>query len=158
MRQTRAILVGALTAIAVTASAGLASDGTTDSLAAWKAEPGRIFDSSEVALDAFLWEARPIVIFADTPQDPAFRRQIELFEARIDELIRRDVVLITDTSRSDPSDLRKKLRPRGFMLTIIGKDGAVKLRKPFPWDVREVSRSIDKMPLRQQEIRESVDN
>ena len=42
------------------------------------------------------------------------------------------------------------------MLTVIGKDGGVKLRKPFPWDVRELSRSIDKMPLRQQEIRDAV--
>jgi hypothetical protein len=40
------------------------------------------------------------------------------------------------------------------MLTLIGKDGEVKLRKPFPWDVREISRSIDKMPMRQREIRE----
>ena len=33
-------------------------------------------------------------------------------------------------------------------------DGQVKLRKPLPWDVRELTRSIDKMPLRQQEIDE----
>jgi hypothetical protein len=36
---------------------------------------------------------------------------------------------------------------------IMGKDGEVELRKPRPWDVREISRTIDKMPLRQQEIR-----
>jgi hypothetical protein len=41
------------------------------------------------------------------------------------------------------------------MLTLIGKDGGVKLRKPFPWDVREITRSVDKMPMRQREIRES---
>ena len=51
---------------------------------------------------------------------------------------------------------RRKFRPRGFMLTLIGKDGEVELRKPFPWDVREISRSIDKMPLRQQEIRDGL--
>jgi hypothetical protein len=50
--------------------------------------------------------------------------------------------------------LRTKLRPRGFMVVLIGKDGGVKLRKPFPWDVREFSRSIDKMPMRQQELRD----
>jgi len=68
------------------------------------------------------------------------------------ELINRDVVIITDTDRSDRSDIRTKLRPRGFQLTLIGKDGGVKLRKPFPWDVRELSRQIDKMPIRKQEI------
>ena len=40
------------------------------------------------------------------------------------------------------------------MLVLIGKDGSVYLRKPFPWSVREIGRSIDKMPLRQQEIRD----
>ena len=50
--------------------------------------------------------------------------------------------------------LREKLRPRGFMLVLIGKDGGVKLRKPFPYNVRELSRNIDKMPMRQREIRE----
>jgi len=34
----------------------------------------------------------------------------------------------------------------------VGKDGRVALRKPAPWSVRELSRSIDKMPLRQQEM------
>jgi len=35
---------------------------------------------------------------------------------------------------------------------LIGKDGMVKLRKPFAWNMRELSRVIDKMPMRQQEI------
>jgi len=41
---------------------------------------------------------------------------------------------------------------------LIGKDGGVKLRKPFPWSVRELSRSIDKMPMRQQELRDRRDD
>jgi hypothetical protein len=40
------------------------------------------------------------------------------------------------------------------MLALLAKDGTVMLRKPFPWNVREISRSIDKLPLRQQEIRD----
>jgi hypothetical protein len=38
------------------------------------------------------------------------------------------------------------------MLVLIGKDGQIELRKPAPWDVREITRSIDKMPLREQEV------
>jgi len=37
---------------------------------------------------------------------------------------------------------------------LIGKDGKVKLRKPRPWTVRELSRVIDKMPMRQQELKQ----
>lgn len=140
------------------APAALATDGTAtnaDALARWQEDPTTVFEASEVDIDDFKWIARPVVVFAEAAADPAFRQQIELLTARMDELVERDVVLITDTSPSERSDLRRKLRPRGFMLTLIGKDGGVKLRKPFPWDVRELSRSIDKMPIRKQEIRDA---
>ncbi|MEL7116730.1 MAG: DUF4174 domain-containing protein [Pseudomonadota bacterium] len=110
--------------------------------------------AADVSLDDFKWAKRPIVVFADTDADPRFQEQMELLLDRQAELIERDVVIITDTDPDARSDIRIKLRPRGFQITLIGKDGGVKLRKPFPWDVRELSRQIDKMPMRQQEIRE----
>ena len=103
----------------------------------------------------FLWLKRPVVVFADTPNDPAFQEQISLLQSRLDALETRDVVIITDTDPDARSEIRLKLRPRGFMLALIGKDGQVKLRKPFPWDVRELTRVIDKMPMRQREIRDA---
>ncbi|WP_299150530.1 DUF4174 domain-containing protein [uncultured Tateyamaria sp.] len=105
-------------------------------------------------LNEFVWEKRPIIVFADSPNDPNFRLQMEYLENREQDLEDRDVVVLTDTDPSVASALREKLRPRGFMLVLIGKDGGVKLRKPFPWDVREITRTIDKMPARQREIRE----
>ena len=111
------------------------------------------FTMDEVNLSQFKWKNRPVVVFADSENDPAFVEQLELLRAREDALRERDVVVITDTNPGVLSDIRRKLRPRGFMLAILGKDGGVKLRKPFPWDVREISRSIDKMPMRQREIR-----
>ena len=109
-------------------------------------------DSRELDLSDFLWKSRPIVVFSDSPNDPNFIRQLELLHQRTEDLEERDVVVLTDTDPSASGPLRKQLRPRGFMLVIIGKDGEVKLRKPFPWSVREISRAIDKMPLRQQEV------
>lgn len=114
-----------------------------------------IFLTTEVEdLSEFVWEKRPIIVFADSPNDPNFGLQMEYLERRAQELADRDVVVLTDTDPSAQSALRTKLRPRGFMLVLVGKDGGVKLRKPFPWDVRELSRTIDKMPIRQREIRE----
>ena len=104
-------------------------------------------------LDQFQWTHRPIVVFADSPFDPAFTEQMELLRARESALAERDVVVLVDTAPDEASALRQRLRPRGFMLVLVGKDGDVKLRKPRPWDVREITRSIDKMPLRQQELR-----
>ncbi|MEM6886831.1 MAG: DUF4174 domain-containing protein [Pseudomonadota bacterium] len=112
-----------------------------------------IVTMDEVDLNQLKWKKRPVVVFADTPDDPAFGTQISLLEAREAPLRERDVLVITDTDPEVASDLRKRLRPRGFMLAIISKEGQVILRKPFPWDVREITRSIDKMPLRKREIR-----
>jgi len=80
--------------------------------------------------------------------------QMELLNDRLDELAVRDVVILTDTDPAAESALRTKLRPRGFMLALIVKDGTIYLRKPSPWDVREITRTIDKLPERKREIRE----
>jgi hypothetical protein len=66
----------------------------------------------------------------------------------------RDVIVLADTDPSAKSDVRKTLRPRGFGIVVIDKDGAVMLRKPDPWDLRELTRAIDKTPLRRDELRE----
>jgi hypothetical protein len=109
--------------------------------------------ASEAVLADFLWLKRPVVIFADSPNDPAFVTQLQNLAEDPGELIRRDVVILTDTDPASPSDVRLKLRPRGFSMVLLDKDGAVKLRKPLPWSVREIVRAIDKFPLRQEEIR-----
>ena len=113
-----------------------------------------ITEAGEQILDDFHWVSRPLVIFADSPNDLRFRQQMELLAERPEELIERDVVVITDTDPTANSPIRQELRPRGFALVLIGKDGFKYLRKPLPWDVREISRSIDKMPLRQQELKD----
>ncbi|MBS8228084.1 DUF4174 domain-containing protein [Vannielia litorea] len=122
--------------------------------AAGEATELQIVAASEVNLADMLWLRRPVVVFADTPADPRFSEQLELLAARPGPLIDRDVVVITDTEPDAMSPARRQLRPRGFQLVLIGKDGEVKLRKPIPWDVREITRSIDKWPLRRDELRQ----
>jgi hypothetical protein len=109
----------------------------------------------QINLNELKWKKRPVVVFADSVDDPAFITQMDFLRADEKELMDRDVVVIVDTEPDVRSDLRLKMRPRGFMLVLVGKDGDVKLRKPFPWSVREISRSIDKMPIRKREIQEA---
>lgn len=113
-----------------------------------------VLKADELTLEEFQWINRLVVVFADTPADPRFAEQMRMLLERPFDLIERDVVVITDTDPSARSPLRMKLRPRGFMMVLIGKDGGIKLRKPSPWSTREISRSIDKFPMRQEEIRE----
>ena len=113
-----------------------------------------IIEAGEHTLSEFLWEARPLVIFADSEMDPNFLEQMERLTVRPEDLAVRDVVVIIDTDPAARSPIRTELRPRGFDLVLIGKDGQKYLRKPSPWDIREISRSIDKMPLRLREMQD----
>ncbi|MEZ5714430.1 MAG: DUF4174 domain-containing protein [Paracoccaceae bacterium] len=118
------------------------------------ATPPAPLDAGDVTdLSKFLWKNRVLVILADSPGDPRFAEQMDLIQARVEDLAERDVVVLIDTAPDEAGPLRDKFRPRGFMLVLIGKDGNVYLRKPRPWDVREISRSIDKMPIRREELR-----
>lgn len=118
----------------------------------WETDRTQVFDASEVTLAELQWLARAVVVFADTPNDPRFRQQMDLLLADIDLLVERDVILITDTDPAARTSVRTTLRPRGYALTVVGKDGRVLQRKPELWSVRELTRSIDRTPLRQQEI------
>ena len=129
-------------------SSALAQESDTDPAS------GIILDARDVSLDEFSWVKRPLVIFADTPADPRFIEQMGYLTERLDVLDSLDVVVITDTDPAAQSELRRKLRPRGFGLVLMGKDGVIYLRKPAPWKVREITRTIDKLPVRQQELRE----
>ena len=108
-----------------------------------------------LSLDEFQWLSRPIVVFADTPADPRFIEQMELLTSRPEALLERDVVIIVDTDPAAQSAIRTALRPRGFSIVVLSKDGTVGLRRPAPRDVREIVRAIDNFQLRQEELRTS---
>lgn len=148
MKPILAVVLAAFLPCAVLADENIITDGTvTDA-------PVLVLPEYDGALDAFLWHKRPIVVFADSPEDPRFQDQMQRLEKGAADLLDRDVIVLTDTDPSKQSALRKALRPRGFMLVIVGKDGGVKLRKPHPWSVRELNRTIDKFPSRLREVEE----
>ncbi|MEO1549676.1 MAG: DUF4174 domain-containing protein [Pseudomonadota bacterium] len=120
------------------------------SLALGSAGLGQASDLTPPDLESLKWVARPIIVFAESDRDPRIQQQVEMLAQRQAELDERDVVVIIDT---DPdSVLRDTFRPRDFMFVLVGKDGEVKYRKPRPVPVREISRVIDRMPMRRQEM------
>ncbi len=143
MNKTLALVFSALIPLAA-----MAADGSAP------ADDEFVRPVGDSELSDFLWTHRPIVVFADTPADPRFQQQIDMLLDGEDAMRDRDVVVLTDTDPEARSAIRSKLRPRGFQMVFVDKDGVVKLRKPAPWSVREIGRSIDKTPLREREIRD----
>ena len=136
--------------LALTTTNSAATAG--EALDIWRSDPTHIFDARDVELADVIWAARPLVIFADSPLDPIFAQQMKLLRAGQAIAQDRDMIIIVDTDPSARTIIRETLHPKGFNWALIGKDGMVKLRKPFAWDMRELSRVIDKMPIRQQEM------
>lgn len=111
-------------------------------------------EASDVVWADLMYVKRPVVVFADSPNDPNFIRQMELIARDAPELDARDVIVITDTDPDARTEVRTKLRPRGFSLVLLDKDLRPVIRKPLPWEVREITHAIDKFPLRRQEIQQ----
>lgn len=135
--------------LAIFLPASLGAQETTETATPVLIQPGSDTDLSE-----FLWKNRPVVVFADSPDDPRFHEQIDRLSQGAHALFDRDVVVLVDADPAANSVLRQTLRPRGFVLVLVGKDGGVKLRKPTPWTVRELTRTIDKFPSRIREVEE----
>jgi hypothetical protein len=146
-------LIAALIVVAMTAAPAWATDPLDPPVEPDESVGFSPVLGSDADLASYLHKARPVIVFADTPDDPAFSEQMRLLAARWEEMAKQDVVVIFDTDPSNPSAVRQRLRPRGFMLVLIDKSGQVALRKPFPWDAREIMRAIDRMPDRREEIR-----
>jgi len=145
MTRILAFVLSALIPFSALAQEAGATDG---------AAPTLIRPAAETDLTDFLWLKRPVVIFADTANDPRYIDQIDMLQAEVAALAERDIVVLTDTDPTSQSPARQKLRPRGFQVVLIDKDGTVALRRPSPQSVREITRSIDKTPLRQREVEE----
>lgn len=102
-------------------------------------------------LEELLWVARPLVVFADTENDPRFRQQMAMLAEDPEVLETRNVVVLVDTDPAANGPLRRELRPRGFGIVLIDTDGSVVQRRPAPTSIRELSRTIDRLPSRRQE-------
>lgn len=123
-------------------------------LAALLAAPGLAQEQEEEdVLAAYLWVARPVIVFADSDQDPRFTRQMDDFATNVELMDERDVVILTDTDPDTLGPLRERFRPSGFNIVLVGKDGQIKLRRPHPISAESLSRQIDRMPNRRREMR-----
>lgn len=147
-----AMLLGLSSAQAALAQEVVAAAGSGAELAQEPVDPLAPRDALTTNLSDFLWTHRAIVIFADTPADPRFQEQLAMLADRPVPLLERDVVIIVDTDPEAASEIRQELRPRGFMLVVMTKDGAVGFRRPSPRDVREITRAIDNFQIRQEEL------
>ncbi len=118
------------------------------------------------------WRHRILVFSTQNLKDELFIAQFNTYKSSTKKLDDRNILLFV-LSKGRLLDkelkviptyliapLRKKYNiPQTYEgITLIGKDGGVKLQKPLNTESRVFFEAIDQMPMRQQEMRQNIDN
>ncbi len=132
-------------------------------------------DTVDFRLDAHEWEHRLLFVFVPSEGTDRLAAQEDAFSGTDAGFRDRDLLLITLTGASDGTvraapgaDARpftdaavERLYDRfnvpsdAFRVVLVGKDGTEKRRDAEPVTARSIFDTIDAMPMRQREMRES---
>jgi hypothetical protein len=142
------------------------------SLRAAQSETRRVASTSDRSDVSFnlgdhQWKHRIVLLFAPSERSPAYQQQMRQWNAHQADIRDRDLKLVevlgTGESRADQQPIAPtsaaRLRqqfgvtPESFAVVLIGKDGTEKQRNQSPVDPTALFRTIDAMPMRQQERR-----
>ncbi len=121
----------------------------------------------EFKLSAYQWQHRILLVFAPSTDSSHYRQQMQAWQADAVGTGDRDLklvqILATGESQVDGRSLssasaerlRQQFRipPEEFAVILVGKDGTEKQRSHTPIDLAALFRTIDAMPMRQQEMR-----
>ena len=134
-----------------------------------------LFALSSTAQEDFIkykWRNRILVFSTSSLESETFTSQWEKFKSSQKKLEDRNIVLfvlakgriydkeLKAIHHYHIAPLRKKYQiPQTFNgVTLIGKDGLVKLQKQFVVEPQLIFETIDQMPMRQREMRENLDD
>ena len=120
-------------------------------------------------LSDYLWQGRPLLVFAPTASDARLVETIRRIEDSRCDFADRDMVLgrilsegtstldgdVVDTNQTQQLRSEFGIGPNGFSVVLIGKDGGEKLRANDVPDLAAIYAVIDGMPMRGREM--SVD-
>jgi len=106
------------------------------------------------------WKARVLVVSAPLAEDAGLRAQDAILRADGDGQADRDMKVIRLVGAQGPAGVdtptlreRLSLPPDRFEVVLVGKDGAIVLRRRQPVPLGELFDRIDAMPMRRDEIR-----
>jgi hypothetical protein len=118
--------------------------------------------SLEQTLQASEWRKRVLLIAAPTAEHADFRTQKAHLASVESQLHERDFlvvdVLYDQLAAADKQFIMKKMgiQPSHFAAVLIGKDGGVKMKSAQPVAPATLFGTVDKMPMRKQEMQRGV--
>ncbi|MGY3089395.1 hypothetical protein ACVWYF_002443 [Hymenobacter sp. UYAg731] len=113
----------------------------------------------EQTLREYRWKNRVLLLAAPTAEQADFQTQKALLATEKTEMAARDFVVLeifyNQLSAADQQFLTKEIgvSPPQFAAVLIGKDGGVKEQSRRPIPPADLFGTVDKMPMRQAEMR-----
>ena len=116
-------------------------------------------------LSDYLWERRPLLLFAPTESDPRLVETMRRIEASRCDFVDRDMVLgrivtqgtstldgrVLDSNQAQRLVSKFGISTDSLIVVLIGKDGGEKLRVADVPDLQAIYDVIDGMPMRARE-------
>jgi len=113
-------------------------------------------------LSDYLWQSRPLLVFAPSDSDPRLVETVRRIEGSRCDFVDRDMVLgrivtegtstldghVVDTNQARRLLSEFGISPKGFSVVLIGKDGGEKLRVNDIPDLQAIYAVVDGMPMR----------
>jgi|SRR6056297_1058681 len=122
-------------------------------------------------LSDYQWKNRLVILVDEGLETEAIRSQFKAIVSKPDELIERDILLFQLTPKTIVLSNGEKAKlsvnetystlsiTKNFKgILLIGKDGGIKLKKPFEVNTADIFALIDGMPMRKSEIKKSRGN
>jgi hypothetical protein len=120
----------------------------------------------EFKLSDYQWQHRILLVFAPSTDSSHYRQQMQAWQADLTGTDDRNLKLVQilgtgesqvdgrSLSSASTEGLRQQFRipPEEFAVILVGKDGTEKQRSQTPIDLAMLFRTIDAMPMRQQEM------
>lgn len=124
-------------------------------------------DPIEVELSDYQWENRILLIFSESENDESYQKQFKAISQRYPGIKDRDLIVISvfdgngsnldgnEINDSSEDKLKKNYKDQNYPYTfiLIGKDGGVKLKSNEFVSMDQLFQRIDRMPMRQREMR-----
>ena len=117
-------------------------------------------------LGDYLWQSRPLLLFAPTENDPRLVETMRRIDASRCDFVDRDMVLgrivtegtstldgqVVDTNEAQRLQSEFGIGANSFSVVLIGKDGGEKLRVNDVPDLPTIYAVVDGMPMRGREM------
>ncbi len=97
-----------------------------------------------------------ILVFAEQTSDEHYQQQLQILGRRAEDFRARNVLIYVDPDPSIGSSLRETMKPEGFLVALLAKDGRSIVKESEPVSAEFLLSIVDRLPEIQREFRERV--